>query len=172
MRNWPKTVSGSSFRGVAFELDRQDVDDVGRYVAHHPFAKAEDHATEDMGRKANKFKLTAYLTGDNADARMSALVAACSTPGTGMLILPMWPGVTVRCSNCSTSVEKTKQGFVAVALEFIEAGASSGGFPAIALGDRIAETLLGGMPMIISGAIATFDAFSNSPIGAPPDATP
>jgi prophage DNA circulation protein len=142
MRNWPKTVPGASFRGFPFNLDKQDLSDAGRYVALHPFAKAETHATEDMGRKARKYRVSAYIVGDDADSRSQAFVEVCSTAGPALLVLPMTAPVLVRCTGCSTSSERTKQGFSAFDLEFVEAGADAGGFPAISLGDRIAESVL------------------------------
>ncbi|MGF3027535.1 DNA circularization N-terminal domain-containing protein [Methylobacterium aquaticum] len=155
-RNWPKTVPGASFRGVPFQVEREDLDNAGRYVAEHLFAKAEDHGTEDMGRKARRFRVGAYLYGATADADAMDLVEVCSTPGAGMLILPMLPGVMVRCTGCSRSAEKSKQGFVGFDLQFIEAGAEGGGVPAIALGDRIAETVLNTLPGLVGNALSTF----------------
>ena len=149
MRNWPKTVPGASFRGFPFEVEAEGLDDAGRHVALHPYAKAEDHGTEDMGRKARKFHVSAYIVGDDADAQAAAFVEICSTPGTGMLILPITPGVLVRCIDCSTNSQKSEQGLIAFSLKFVEAGADGGGFPAIALGDRIAAGLLD----TLSGAV-------------------
>ncbi|ACL57419.1 DNA circularization N-terminal domain-containing protein [Methylobacterium nodulans] len=156
MRNWPKTVPGASFRGTPFHVSRETVDDAGRYVAFHPFAKAETHGTEDMGRKAWKFRVQAYLTGDTVDADAMAFLEVCSTPGAGMLILPMLPGIMVRCLNCSRAAEKNSQGYVQFDLEFGEAGAQGGGFPAIPLGDRIAEGVLNTLPRLIGSALSAF----------------
>lgn len=155
-RNWPKTVPGASFRGTPFHVAREDVDNAGRYVAEHLFAKAEEHGTEDMGRKLRRFRVNAYLCGDTADADAMDLIEVCSTPGAGMLILPMLPGVMVRCTGCSRSAEKEKQGFLGFDLQFIEAGATAGGFPAIPLGDRIAETILDGLPDVVGDALSSF----------------
>lgn len=154
MRNWPKTVPGASFRGFRFEVEKQDLDDAGRYVAHHPFAKAEDHGTEDMGRKARKYRVLAYIVGDDADTRSQAFVEICSTAGPAMLVLPMTAPVLVRCTNCGTCSEKTRQGYVAFNLEFVEAGADTGGFPAIALGDRIAESVLDTLGGVARGVLS------------------
>lgn len=154
MRNWPKTVPGASFKGFPFELEGEGTDDAGRLVALHPFVKAEDHGTEDMGRKARKFHVVAYIVGDDADSQAAAFVEVCSSPGAGMLILPMTPGTMVRCIDCSTHSEKTKQGYVAFSLKFVEQGADAGGFPAIVIGDRIAASVLDTLPSLISGAIS------------------
>ena len=155
-RDWPRTVPGASFKGTPFEVNRQDLDNAGRYVAEHPYAKAETHGTEDMGRKIRRFRVNAYICGDAADADAMDFVELCSTPGAGMLILPMLPGVMVRCTGCSHSAEKSRQGVVAFDLQFIEAGAEGGGFPAIPLGDRIAETILDGLPDVVGDALSSF----------------
>ncbi len=155
-RNWPRTVPGASFKGTSFEVNREDLDSAGRYVAEHPYAKAETHGTEDMGRKIRRFRVNAYICGDAADVDAMDFVELCSTPGAGMLILPMLPGVMVRCTGCSRSAEKIRQGVIGFDLQFVEAGAEGGGFPAIPLGDRIAETVLDGLPDVVGDALSSF----------------
>lgn len=148
MRNWPQTQPGASYRGFPFEVDKEGVIGAGRRVAVHDYAKAEAHDTEDMGRKARRFRVTAYIASDTADADVAALVEICSTPGVGTLILPMTPPQQVRCVDCTTAADKDKQGYVAVDLEFIEARGSGAGLGPIALGDRIAQGLLDDMATI------------------------
>ncbi|WP_375455656.1 DNA circularization N-terminal domain-containing protein [uncultured Methylobacterium sp.] len=156
MRNWPQTVPGASFRGFSFEVEKEGLGGAGRHVALHSFVKAETHATEDTGRKARKFKVSAYIVGDDADTRARAFVEVCSTPGAATLILPMTRPGQVRCLDCSTNNEKTRQGLVAFDLEFIEAGADAGGFPAIQLGDRIAQSALDGLGAAVSAVLSAF----------------
>jgi len=157
MRNWPATLQGASFRGFPFHVEREGVDGAGRRVAVHPFVKAEVTGTEDMGRKLRRFRLAAYIVGDDADAQARAFTEVCSAPGAAMLVLPMLGGELARCIGCSMSADKDKLGRIAFDLEFIDAGADGGGFPAIPLGDRIAQ-----------GALDTLSGLVSTVIGALP----
>lgn len=153
MRNWPQTQPGASFRGFPFEVEKEGVIGAGRRVAVHDYAKAETHDTEDTGRKARRFRVTAYLASDTVDAELAALVEVCSTPGVGTLILPTHPPQQVRCTDCTTAADKDKMGYVAVDLEFIEARGAGGGLGPIALGDRIAQGALDGLADIAGAAL-------------------
>lgn len=160
MRNWPQTVPGASFRGFPFEVEREGGDGAGRFVAVHTYAGGETHDTEDTGRKPRRFRVTAYIVGDDADAVADSFLEECSTGGVGDLILPVTAPQLVRCINCSWNNDKTRQGFVALDLEFIEATAAGsgagGGYPAIPLGDRLAEDALDTLADVVSDAISAF----------------
>lgn len=153
MRNWPKTIPGASFKGFPFHVEDEGIGESGRLVALHPFAKAETHGTEDMGRKARQYHVTAYIVGDDADGRAQGFVERCSTKGPGLLVLPVTESVEVHCVGCSTNNRKSEMGKVAFDLKFIEKGAQGGGIPPIVLGDRIAQGALDGLAGIVSDAI-------------------
>lgn len=154
MRNWPKTIPGASFKGFPFHVDDEGISESGRLVALHAYSKAETHGTEDMGRKARTIHVTAYIVGDDADERAQAFVERCSTPGAGLLVLPVTPGLEVRCIGCATNNRKSEMGKVAFDLKFLEKGAAAGGPSAIALGDRIAQGALNTLAGVVSEAIA------------------
>lgn len=155
VRDWTKTLVKASYKDFVFETEREGVDDAGRLVALHQFVKAEGHATEDLGRKARRFTVSAYIVGNLADARARLLVETCSSPGVGLLVLPMTGDVLVRCIGCSTTNEKRALGYVGFSLQFVEAGLEAGGFPAIRIGDRIAEEVLSSLPDIVGHALSS-----------------
>ncbi len=155
VRDWTKTLQDASFKGFFFRVDREGLDDGGRYVALHPFVKAEAHATEDLGRKARRYDVAAYVVGNLADARAQDLVEICSSPGAGLLVLPMTGAVMARCIGCATNNEKDKLGYVGFSLQFIEAGLDTGGFPALGILDRIVEDVLGGLPDIAAAIVSS-----------------
>lgn len=154
MRNWPQTVPGASFRGFPFEVEREGGDGAGRFVAVHPYAGGETHDTEDTGRKPRRYRVTAYLVGDDCDAVADRFLEEMSTGGTGALILPMTRPVTVRPVNAGWNFDKACQGKAALDLEFVEAGGKGGGYPAIPMGDRIAQGALDALADTVSAAIA------------------
>lgn len=156
MRDWIHTLARASFRGVSFQVEKSSLPKTGRAVVVHRYVKSEDHATEDMARIPREFRVQAYVASDRADAETAALLAACSASGPGMLTLPMFQAGMVRCTNCSPSTEKTKLGYVAFDLDFIEAGQDGAGFPAIPLGDRIAASALDTLSDLVGEALDTF----------------
>lgn len=158
MRNWPKTVPGASFRGFSFEVEREGGDGAGRHVAAHTYAGAETHDTEDTGRKPRRYRVTAYIVGDDCDDVADRFLEEMSTGGTGDLILPMTRPVTVRPINAGWNFDKSCQGKAALDLDFIEAGGKGGGYPAIPIGDRLAQGALDGL----AGAVA--DAIQSLPL--------
>ena len=72
-------------------------------------------------------------------------------------MLPVTRPVEVRCIGCDWSSEKMEQGKVALDLDFVEAGAQ-GGYPAIPIGDRIAQGALDGLGAAVGQAISGFKA--------------
>lgn len=151
-----QTMRPASFRGVPFEVDTDQATGFGRHVVVHEYVNAEDHATEDLGRRAGRIKLTAYLPdarfGADAYARRDALVAACTAKGPAMLVLPSGRPRQVRCISIDTSDDRNKQGYVRAELEFVDVGAALGpvGLP---IGNRILQSLLQGLPAALGAAV-------------------
>ena len=156
MRNWMRTLRPASFRGVTFYVDEEGLPKSGRRVATHEYVKAEEHGTEDMGRLPREFRITAYLASDVADSDVQDLIDACSTAGAATLILPFFGGQQVRCTGCGGKHRKDKLGYVGIDLEFVEAGGDGAVFPAIAIGDRIASSILDGLSDLVSDALSAF----------------
>ena len=154
MRNWIKDLRPASFRGVPFFMEKEGIK-FGRAIAVHTFVKSEEHATEDMGRLPREFRLTAYVASDRADAQARSLIEACSTEGRATLVLPFYGPVQARCTGGNENHEKTKLGYAAFDLEFVEAGEDNAGFTSLALGDRIAAGLMDEMPGMVMSAIST-----------------
>ena len=155
MRDWFRTIPNASFRGSRFFVEEERLAG-GREIAVHRFVKAEQHATEDMGRKPLDLSFSAYIVGDTADIDAQAFVAICGTAGVGTLVMPILGIHTVRCTDVNAvSLNTAKLGFVKIDLKFVEAGNDSA-FATIAIGDRIASNLMSGMASVVGTAIAAF----------------
>nr|WP_295465194.1 DNA circularization N-terminal domain-containing protein [Mesorhizobium sp.] len=124
-RNWLR-LRQASFRGARFHVD-EDGPDRGRRVAVHDISGGETPVTEDMGRLATGFSVTAYVAGDQADAVGHALERACDLPGPALLVLPIDAARMVHCTGCSRSREKDRSGYISYHLEFVEAGVGAVG---------------------------------------------
>lgn len=137
MRDWRLTLYPASFRGVPFKVENEELGEAGRHVATHEFVRSEEVLSEDMGRRANKYRVTAYIANDLADVQGQLLVSACTRRGAGTLVLPWQGPVEVMCTGVRTSHERERIGYAAFELEFVESGSASL-FPPMALGDRLA----------------------------------
>ena len=151
MRDWIATLAPASFRGVAFHIETHGAEG-GRRIVTHEYVRAEFHDTEDMGRKASSWKVTAYVSGDNADALADGLFAACTTPGPAPLVLPAGSPGLVRCTSVRRQFSKDKLGWLALDLEFVEAG--GGGQFVVALGDVLAAAAAVRFVASIAAALA------------------
>lgn len=156
MRDWIRTLPRASFRGAEFYAEQEDLQNAGRRVAEHDYAKSEDHSTEDMGRNTRRFRFDAYVASDTADTDAQALIELCSQPGDGELVLQMLGRYTVKCTEASASAANTgKLGYVKLTLAFVESG-NNGAFSVVALGDRIAASLQDGMTGAVGTALNAF----------------
>ena len=156
MRNWITTLRPASFRGVGFFVDEESLPKFGRRIVVHEYVKAEEHGTEDMGRLPREFRVRAYIADDQADTHCQALVAAGEAKGVATLVLPFFGANQVRFKEGSGTWRKTKLGYVDMDLEFVLAGQSGGGFPAIPLSDRIAASALNALPGLVNQALSRF----------------
>lgn len=153
MRRWERAFRRASFRGARFWVD-QDGPDVGRRVAVHEVSGGETPVTEDMGRLATEYRITAYVASDLADVEGIALELVCGAPGPSILILPMDPPLMVRCLGCRRNRVKDHNGHIGYDLTFVEAGGSSAtpsaGLPALR------EVFTGGLPAAASALAGAF----------------
>ena len=117
----PRPLLKASFKGMAFEVDKESAEG-GRYVPVHEYVRSEEHDTEDTGRKAMTASVTAYLASDLVDAEATALFAVCNGPDPGLLLVPGIPPGMYRCTKVKRSSGKDEMGKVAFDLDFVTAG--------------------------------------------------
>lgn len=155
MRDWTKTLPNASFRGVPFYVEEDSFSSAGRRVATHEFVKSEDHATEDMGKKTRHYRVRAYLVGDDADAAANDLADACDMIGDGVLQTLFWGAVVVKCLDGGGTGRRDDLGRLFVDMEFVASGNNSA-FSVVALGDRIASSILDTLGDVVSDALSSF----------------
>lgn len=132
-RDWTKLLP-ASFKGVPFHVEDEDASG-GRRLVVHQTAGGENPVIEDFGKGLVTYQVTAYLTGDDCDAKAQALFAAATAKGAGSLVLPVDSGLTayVPEDGVRRARAKDRNGYIAVDLTFIVVG-SSGGYT-LGLGD-------------------------------------
>ncbi|ADJ23043.1 DNA circulation family protein [Hyphomicrobium denitrificans ATCC 51888] len=157
-RDWLRTLRRASYRGASFFVETDKIK-TGRRLVVHEFPLADDPYVEDLGRKANKIDVTAYVAGDNADGAEDALRRACDAGGAATLSLPII-SMQAHCEDCSRDFKKDQLGYIAFSLSFVRDGSGAAPFPVAYLG-RIIETSVGGIVAALArlfvGSFATLD---------------
>lgn len=148
-------LSPASFRGVSFWVEN-DTEDYGRRVVTHEYPMRDKHENEDLGERAQKFKITAYVVGDDAVSQKDAIVSACRTQGAGLLRMPANGAFLARCLTLSVTRSLTEQCYFKLHMEFV---AEPGVFALSALAGMVAAVI----SSILRGAYSSVSAsFSSS----------
>lgn len=124
VRNWLQTLWPASYKSAPFYFAK-DEEDGGRGIVVHVFPNRDDPFNEDLGQNPRHYGGHAYVHGDDADAKAAALIAACTSPGPGPLVVPLFGPVPVRCLTFRRRQDKDKLGFVAFEVRFVREGAST-----------------------------------------------
>ena len=121
-QTWRERLQKASFRGVPFYVEASETG-VGRRVVLHEFPLREKPYAEDMGKKAQSFRVTAFVLGDDYMDQRDALIEAIEKPGAGQLIHPYLGAKTVTIIDQVTVTETTEEGGLArFVFSFVEAG--------------------------------------------------
>lgn len=121
---WRENYQQASFRGAVFYVEAID-GQYGRRNVTHEYPDRDKPYTEDLGRKAREFTLSAYLVGRDYQSQRDALIAACETSGAGQLVHPYKGRMTVCCKGLTVREHKDRGGYCELSLTFIEDGAAT-----------------------------------------------
>lgn len=111
----------ASFRGVTFLTEARSVE-VGRRVQVDSYPFKDTTTTEDLGKRARKYTLTAYVIGADHDLQRDKLITALETSGPGELVHPDYGRQRV-VAEVNTVSSDTKQRITTFTLNFHEASA-------------------------------------------------
>ncbi|CAM5772007.1 hypothetical protein LMIY3S_03699 [Labrys miyagiensis] len=111
----------ASFRGMPFHVEI-GAKASGRRNVVHEYPKRDDPYTEDMGRRARKFQISAYVIGSFYVLEREALVSALETEGQGTLIHPTMGPVQVICDGYTVAESREEGGMARFEIQFVEAG--------------------------------------------------
>ncbi|NKJ03139.1 DNA circularization N-terminal domain-containing protein [Rhizobium sp. SG741] len=120
---WRQLLLPASFRGVPFHVEG-GAKQGGRRTVTHEYPKRDDPYTEDMGRRARKFSISAYVIGDEYTIDSELLAAALDTEGGGTLIHPTMGIMNVVCDGYSRSEQREEGGMARFEILLVEAGTS------------------------------------------------
>jgi prophage DNA circulation protein len=74
-----------SFRGVPFKTPTHETEG-GRRGVVHEYPKSDKHSTQDLGKAARRFTVTAWIIGDDYDVDRDRLIDALEKGGAGKLV--------------------------------------------------------------------------------------
>lgn len=118
--NWKERWQEASFRGMKFLTDSLSTE-VGRRTVVHEYPYRDEPNTEDMGLKARKYTVNAYVLGDDHDLKRNSLLKALESKGAGDLIHPEYGLQRVVVDSCTISTNE-QQRITRFAITFKQAG--------------------------------------------------
>jgi len=118
---WREELRSASYRGVPFEVESHDLSS-GRRGSLHEYPERDTPYFDDLGRRARRFSVEAFVIGDEYTAQRDALLRACERPGVGILSHPYYGELRVVCREFSVNESRRDGGMARFALSFIEAG--------------------------------------------------
>lgn len=119
--SWRDRLQQAKFRGVKFYTE-QASGDGGRRVALHEYPQQEQHWAEDLGRKADEQRLTAYLVGADYDLDRERLMAALEQSGPGTLEHPYLGSLRVQIQTYDWTISTRRGGYCQFTISYVLAG--------------------------------------------------
>lgn len=113
---WRDGLLPASFRGVAFEVDQASMP-AGQRGQLHEFVQRDEPFFEQLGKRAQVHKLTAFIIGPDCFERRDKLLEALEAPGAGELVHPWLGRMLVKAGPCDVSHERREGGMVRFELE-------------------------------------------------------
>lgn len=127
---------GGSFRGVPFRTVNAEIK-VGRRNQVNEYPQRDIPYVDDLGRRARRMVVEAYVLGDNYLQQRDALIKAFETAGPGELLHPRYGALQVALDGEVAIKETPEQGGIArITATFVEHGANT--FPAATV-DTVGE---------------------------------
>jgi len=118
---WALRMVTASFKGNQFLTESHDSKSARRLVMHE-FPGGEQPVVEDLGGKADEFRLAAYFIGPDYDLFRDAFLLALNTPGAAWLDHPWRGQLWVRARDWSVHESNDKGGYCAVSVDFVPGG--------------------------------------------------
>lgn len=118
---WRDNLRPASFRGVPFNVDTAS-GKFGRRLALHEYPQRDTPYAEDMGRKARRHSISAFVLGDDYIAQRDRLLAALEEYGPGQLVHPTMGSLTISVEEVGTSESAADGGYCRFDIGFVESG--------------------------------------------------
>lgn len=113
---WRDNLLPASFRGISFVIEQTSVP-TGQRGQLHEFVQRDEPFFEQLGKRAQVHKLTAFIIGPDCFERRDKLLEALETPGAGELVHPWLGRMLVKAGACEVSHDRREGGMVRFDLE-------------------------------------------------------
>lgn len=135
---WKDKLRTASFKGIRFQVaDHEST--AGRRLSVNEYPFRDTPWTEDMGRSARRWTITAYMVGEDYMAAADRLMDAIDAGGVGALVHPYLGTKQVIAQEARRRETQREGRYVEINITFVEAGARQ--FPnAEQLPDRLTAT--------------------------------
>lgn len=138
----------ASFRGVTFSVRSEVQTDGGRKIVLHEYPNSSERFIEDLGKIPPRFRVTAFVHGQNFQSQSVALSNALEEEGVGRLVMPTFGAVDVSALPFRRDASQTEVGIIKFDLEFAVGRPARAPFAATAtsetvftLGDTARQTI-------------------------------
>lgn len=122
MDTWLFRLQPASFRGIPFKVS-DDEATFGRRTVTHEYPLRDVPYTADLGRKARRYSVSAYVIGSDYMTQRDRLLTALEQQGAATLIHPFYGSVTVNVDGeIKVHHSRDNGGMCEISLQFVEAG--------------------------------------------------
>lgn len=154
---WRLRLQPASYNGVTFHVD-VGTRTSGRRKHLHEFPKKNVGYLEDMGRKARRWTVQAYVIGPNFEDYRDALIEELEADGNGTLVHPTDGEDTVGVETYSVTERRERGGWAEFEMTFTEAGEDVSGLGEIDTQSAVSESVDNAVPT----ASSTEGSFASS----------
>lgn len=117
-----RNLRNSSYKGVPFHVATVSKT-IRRRKVLHEYPQRDIPYVEDLGQGATMYKVSAFLVGDDCDAKAQRLEKALLSPGPGAFIHPVEGALTVTVFDASSiSYSSSELRYCSLDITFVEAG--------------------------------------------------
>lgn len=120
---WKDNLREASFRGISFFVPSHELSG-GRRLVTHEYPLRDEPYTEDLGLKAKRFSVEAYVVGDDYMNARDSLIEALNKNGEGELVHPYLGSITVQCDSYSMNESDSEGRMARFSMQFVESGES------------------------------------------------
>lgn len=121
---WKDQLRPASFKGVNFKVEDHEAEG-GRRLVVNEYPYRDLPYTEDMGRAARRYNVTAYVLGQNYMATRDALIDAIEAGGANTLVHPYLGTKSVICETYRLRETKNEGGYCVISMSLVEAGSKT-----------------------------------------------
>jgi prophage DNA circulation protein len=116
----------ATWRGIPFFIKSEGMSEAGRRIILHDYPHSNKRYVEDLGEIPPKFKLDAFVTGEDFSDRATQLENALKEKGRGTLTMPVFGSVSLFALPYRKDASQQSVGEIRFELEFVRGEPVSG----------------------------------------------